>query len=48
MRKILFKAFTGIQHVCLRRKGYVLGKNVVVSRKGVRKIGGVKLSALTM
>ncbi len=43
MRSLLFKWYTAIQHVFLKRNGYVLGSNVIISQKGVRKIGKGKI-----
>lgn len=43
MRRLLFKVFTVIQHLRLKRKGYVFGTNVIISRNGVCKIGGGRI-----
>lgn len=39
IRRLLLNIATFVQHILLRMKGYRFGKNVVVSRKGIRKIG---------
>jgi len=43
MKKIIFRIVTAFQHFFLKRKGYRLGDNVVVSVWGVRKIGSGKI-----
>ena len=43
MNRIIYKIFTWIQHQRLKKKGYCLGKNVIISNKGVRKIGKGKI-----
>lgn len=43
MRKALYKILTGIQHFLLKREGYVMCANVIISKRGVRKIGGGKI-----
>lgn len=43
MRKIIYRIFTWIQHLLLKKEGYVLGNNVIISNKGVRKIGKGKI-----
>lgn len=43
MNRIIYKLFTWIQHQRLKKKGYCLGKNVIISNKGVRKIGKGKI-----
>ena len=43
MNIIIYKIFTWIQHLMLKRQGYCFGKNVIISNKGVRKIGGGKI-----
>ena len=43
MNRIIYKMFTWIQHQRLKKKGYCLGKNVIISNKGVRKIGKGKI-----
>ncbi len=48
MNIIIYKIFTWIQHLMLKRQGYCFGKNVIISNKGVRKIGGVRSFVLTM
>lgn len=43
MRKRIYQIFSFFQHANLRRHGFVLGRNVVVSSRGVRKMGGGKI-----
>lgn len=39
IKQLLLNIATFVQHTLLRMRGYRFGKNVVVSRKGIRKIG---------
>lgn len=43
MKKIIYKLFAFFQHAWLKHCGYILSDNVIISRKGVRKIGGGKI-----
>lgn len=43
MQKMLIRIYTLFHGLRLRRKGYVLGRNVMVSRRGVCKIGGGRI-----
>ena len=43
MRRTVYRLFTYIQHLKLKAKGYRMGNNVIVSNRGVRKIGGGKI-----
>lgn len=36
----MFRLFTYFQHSFLKRKGFVMGDNVIISNRGVCKIGG--------
>ena len=39
IKRFLLNIATSLQHAFLRKRGFRFGKNVVVSRKGIRKIG---------
>ncbi len=39
MKKLFYSLFTWLQHLSLSMRGWRFGKNVMVSYKGVRKIG---------
>ena len=39
MRKIVYRCFTWIQHMILRKQGYILSNNVIISNRGVYKVG---------
>lgn len=44
MKKIIFRIYTFIQHLYLKRKGYRFKPNTIISYKGVRKIGPGKIN----
>lgn len=43
MKRLLYKLVTLIQHACLKKKGFIMGNNVVISNRGVRKLGEGKI-----
>lgn len=43
MKQLIFRLFTWFQHQKLKAEGYRFGSNVIISKKGVRKIGGGKI-----
>lgn len=43
MHRFLFKIWTWVQHGFLKRKGFEFGNNVVISYRGVKKIGEAKI-----
>lgn len=43
MKRLIYRIFSFFQHASLQRRGFVLGRNVMVSSRGVRKMGGGKI-----
>lgn len=43
MKQLIFQLFTWFQHQKLKAEGYRFGSNVIISKKGVRIIGGGKI-----
>lgn len=42
MKRLLYRFITNLQQYRLKRKGWILSDNVVISMHGVRKMGGVR------
>lgn len=43
MKRLLYRFITNLQQYRLKRKGWILSDNVVISMHGVRKMGGGKI-----